>query len=143
MRTTLEVEHRRIQALCARVEALLQASDQPNMLFLGPVCEELSAMLVQHMQFKEAMIYAPLRQKARATKLSTIEQMSDLCTSLYADYRAHRGDWPSERVAAEWACYRRATLELLERLDRAIQLERVHIYPLLTIVCEGAAPPEA
>lgn len=134
MRTTLEIEHRRIQTLCTRIEAVLHASDQPNMLFFGPVCEELSAMLVQHMQFKEAMIYAPLRQKARPTRLSTIEQMSDLCASLYGDYRSHRAEWPGERVAAEWPLYRAATLELLERLDRAIQLERVHIYPLLTAI---------
>jgi hypothetical protein len=135
MRITLETEHNRIQALCSRVVGLLRSSEQPNFLFLTPVRDEVSAMLTQHMRFKEAMIYGPLKQSARPAKLSTIGQMDSLCSTLYADYRAHRAEWPSDRIVSEWAAYRAETLDLVERLDRAIQLERAHIYPLLGVGC--------
>lgn len=134
MRRTLEIEHDRVQAQCRRVEALLRSSIELNTVFLGPVRDELARMLVQHIHFKEAMIYGPLRKGAPVTRLSTIHQMEVLCATLYADYQAHRAEWPEERVTPEWADYRVATIELLERLDRAIQLERVHIYPLLKTV---------
>jgi hypothetical protein len=132
MRRTLEIEHDRVQAQCNRVEALLRSSIEPNSMFLGPVRDELARMLVQHIHFKEAMIYGPLRKDAPVSRLSTIHQMDALCAALYDDYQAHRAEWPDTRVGAQWHEYRTATIDLLERLDRAIQLERVHIYPLLT-----------
>ena len=132
MRRTSEIEHDRVQAQCNRVAALLQSAIEPNSMFVGPVRDELARMLVQQIHLKEAMIYGPLRKGVPVTRLSTIEQMDVLCATLYADYQAHRAEWADARVLAEWSSYKVATIELLERLDRAIQLERVHINPLLS-----------
>jgi hypothetical protein len=143
MRRTLEVEHDRVQAQCKRVEAILRSSIEPNPMFFGPVRDELACMLVQHIQFKEAMIYGPLRQNAPVPRLSTIGQMDVLCAGLYTDYQTHRAKWPDDRVVTEWCTYRADTIELLERLDRAIQLERAHIYPMLTVIYAEAPETRA
>jgi hypothetical protein len=134
MRLTLENEHRRILAFCGRMETLLRSSDEPSPLFLTPVRDEFATMLIQHMHFKDAMIYGPLRRATLPSRRSTVMQMDALCAALYKDYGTHRDEWPAKRIEAEWDAYRQATLELLERLDRAIQLERVHIYPLLASI---------
>lgn len=140
MRVTLEQEHDRILALSARLRAAICTSAQPNPVFAGVMRGEFVRMLMQHMNFKEAMIYAPLRRATGAGRLRMIEQMQALGTALHADYGRHRMLWPQARIEAEWDGYKAAVTELLDRVETAVQLERHHIYPMLSIILDGREP---
>lgn len=143
MRTTLQEEHARILALAARLRVFMANAETPSTVFAGVMRGEFVRILEQHMSFKEAMIYSPLSKMVEASRLSLLKEIEALGSALYADYEHHRAAWPQERIADRWSDYRIAVIDLLERVESTVQLEKHHIYPLLTHSYEACPEPLA
>lgn len=131
MLRTLKEEHGRMLALVGRLRTLMCDADDPRVIVAGVMREECVRFLSEHQTFKIAMIYRPLKRSARPNRMSVVLHMEELNTILHEDYARHRALWPVDRIEADWTAYKGVVIDLLDRVENLIQLERFHVYGLI------------
>jgi hypothetical protein len=131
MLLSLETEHRRIREIASRIGDLLGSAESFDQKFAAPMRWEFARMLMQHMSYKEAMIYGPLLRACGPAERPELDRLRALCRELYEDYKTHMSIWTDGEIQDDWQGYRVSVLDLIVRLNQAIELERRFVYPCL------------
>jgi len=98
-----------------------------------------SKELLAHLTREDWLLYPSLLQSSDKHIAGTAQTFMDEMGGLLAAYKAWSGDWPTERIIAEWQTFVAETSAVLDALGKRIERENNELYPLVEIVMTKAA----
>ncbi|WP_141243873.1 hypothetical protein [Sphingomonas lenta] len=123
-------------AVLSRASELLDEEPGPARAGLGAIRRELARKLREYQIFKHSRIFDPALTSGSPSVAEAGRRLKVDCIAGSARFDQYVREWSGKDIAAEWAAFRSATLELGRRLRDHMVSERVQIRLLLA----GATP---
>ncbi|WP_404339047.1 hypothetical protein AB2M62_07620 [Sphingomonas sp. MMS12-HWE2-04] len=96
--------------------------------------------LLIHFAEMELNVFGPMMRDSRIEAQQQAAAASAATSALVRDFREHVARWHGFPKADQWDTYRRAILQLTQRIRARIDAEAVDILPLLPAQPEGGGP---
>lgn len=95
--------------------------------------------MVAHLTREDWLLYPALLQSSDKVISAAAQAFIDEMGGLLAAYKAWSGEWPIERIVAEWKTFVTDTSALLDALSQRIERENSELYPLVETIITKAA----
>jgi hypothetical protein len=109
----------------------MTAEMKPDWQRLTRLRWQLSRLSWLRQKLLEDFIFPHLIKRAAPVELENISRLRDINTDALAASRRHVAFWTIERTLADWAGYRKGSLEMREVMRDRISLEKAVLYPLI------------
>ena len=127
-------EHQQLKAMMAELDRLVAADSPPDSLSFLRFRHNFGLRLTEHLNHEDWLIYPRLRASHLPELRAVADRHAAGMDAISTAFSGHRAYWTSEKIAAEWHRYRRATTALLAALHHRIELEEAELYPLVARV---------
>lgn len=135
----LRQDHDVLVSLVSDFRDILRQPVAPAGIDLVKFRSGFSKELLAHLTREDWLLYPSLLQSSDKLISGTAQRFVDEMGGLLASYKAWSGQWPTERIIAEWPTFVTETSALLDALAHRIDRENNELYPLVEIVITKAA----
>lgn len=141
-RTELSAEHAELDALAERLITQVTQPGGPD-VELASIRWRLKHVLVVHLAKEDRHLYPQLQNCGEARVRALATRFASEMGNLAAVYLAYTREWTAQKVAADLQGFSTATLSVMRALRQRILREKRDLYPMMSSVNHGAAPPPA
>jgi hypothetical protein len=127
----LRLEHKRITSMAADLAAMASQPVPPEPLRLFAFRREFGRILGAHLAREDWVIYPPLLTHARREVRELARRLADEALAFTQAFREYCRYWTTVSIAADWAGFSKATLDILARLQHRVEVEDRDLYPLV------------
>ncbi len=135
----LRDDHDALLKLISLFRDILRQPVAPAGIDLVNFRSAFSKELLAHLTREDWLLYPSLLQSSDKLIASTAQTFIDEMGGLLAAYKAWSGNWPTERIIADWQTFAAETSAVLDALGERIDRENNELYPLVEIVLTKAA----
>lgn len=135
----LRDDHDALLKLAGVFQDILRQPVAPAGIDLVTFRSAFSKELLAHLTREDWLLYPGLLQSSDKHIAATAQAFMDEMGGLLATYKAWSGNWPTERIVANWQPFVTETSALLDALARRIDRENNELYPLMETVFIKAA----
>lgn len=135
----LRDDHDALLKLAGVFRDILTQPVAPTGIDLVKFRSAFSKELLAHLTREDWLLYPALLQSSDKLVAATAQAFIDEMGGLLAAYKTWSGEWPTERIVAEWRIFVSETLALLNALEERIDRENNELYPLVETVITKAA----
>lgn len=135
----LREDHDVLVRLVSDFRDILRQPVAPAGIDLVKFRSAFSKELLAHLTREDWLLYPSLLQSSDKAISGTAQKFMDEMGGLLAAYKAWSGEWPTERITADWKAFVTETSALLDALAQRIERENNELYPLVEIVITKAA----
>ncbi len=135
----LRDDHDALLKLISLFRDILRQPVAPAGIDLVNFRSAFSKELLAHLTREDWLLYPSLLQSSDKLIASTAQTFMDEMGGLLAAYKTWSGDWPTERIIADWQTFAAETSAVLDALGERIDRENNELYPLVEIVLTKAA----
>ncbi len=135
----LRAEHAALVTLSLIILDMVRAPHPPSAAELAAARGQLRENLVRHLKCEDWILYPRLMATGDQELMRITREFEIEMGGLAADFTAYDEKWTSERVAADWAGFGRATVAIFDILAARVEREEHELYPLAeTLYASGA-----
>lgn len=135
----LRADHDVLVRLVNDFRHILQQPVAPAGIDLVKFRSAFSKELLAHLTREDWLLYPSLLQSSDKVISGTAQRFLDEMGGLLTAYKTWSGEWPTERIVANWQKFVTETSALLDTLAQRIDRENNELYPLVEIVIIKAA----
>lgn len=135
----LREDHDVLVTLVSDFRHILRQPVAPTGIDLVKFRSAFSKELLAHLTREDWLLYPSLLQSSDKLISGTAQRFIDEMGGLLATYKTWSGEWPTERVIADWQIFVTETSALLDALAQRIDRENNELYPLVEIEITKAA----
>ena len=138
----LRHDHDALLKLAGVFQDILRQPVAPAGVDLGKFRSAFSKELLAHLTREDWLLYPGLLQSSDKHISFTAQAFIYEMGGLLAAYKAWSGDWPTEKIIANWQAFVTETTALLDALAQRIDRENNELYPLVeTVIIKAAQMP--
>ncbi|KGB55657.1 Hemerythrin HHE cation binding domain-containing protein [Sphingopyxis sp. LC363] len=135
----LRAEHAALVTLSRIILGMTASPSPPGPDDLASARGQLREALVRHLKCEDWILYPRLMATGDAELMRITREFEIEMGSLAADFAAYDEKWTRDRVAADWAGFRRETKIVFDLLAMRIEREERELYPLADTLYASAA----
>jgi hypothetical protein len=134
-------DHRALTAIADELLELVRQTPRPGLGALTQLRAQLGSRAAQHLRNEDATIIRPLFASGRINELPNAQEAIAAIRESRAQYSNHVGKWTLAAIQADWDGYARALTDMIDYLNRLIELEERDLYwPALHLLGQDMGP---
>jgi hypothetical protein len=139
MHMELAREHDGLRALMRDFRHLMDRARPQDMPEVARLRIAFSQSFRAHLAQEDTLVRDMQRRSPAAETQQVVRAHGRAMTALFLRYSDHIKTWTPAQIAADWAGYRRAVIDLQNGLYERMEWEEAHLHPLLAPPARRAA----
>ncbi len=127
----LFLDQKSLQSAIEALHAICTSPEPPLRESLAQIRWTFARTLMRHLQLKDRVVYARLRNHPDPLVQATGERFRREAFELYARFEQHSERWTADAVAADWQTYRAMAAQMIRMLNDRVAREEAELLPHL------------